>query len=273
MSGARKLLEFASAGSIDIEKAHPGFIRDFTSYLAKTMAPRSVHLMVVGAQRFLAWLRDRGLAIPEQKAPEFPKQPRQKPLAISTDLFNAYLKATKSMIRDPHMTAMLLIPYAGFRVSEVCELRVTDLQTVVVDSKKQPVFTFTGKGSKTRTVPMSPEAAEIVKEYMDSYRSSISESPWLFPAPTKKSAHIVPQDVEESTRIVRHCIGVLWLTPHKLRHTFATLMSSSGVNLRTVQELLGHSSIQTTAIYIHVGVADMLAAVKTISTQKGKSNV
>ena len=135
----------------------------------------------------------------------------------------------------------------GLRVSELCGLRVED-----VDWSEQLVR-VRGKGKKERLVPIGGPALRAIQSYWRTLKQPPSGASPVFSADTKKAAPLQP--VQISRRLKQYLViaGLdPGLTPHKLRHSYATHMLDAGADLRSVQELLGHAHLITTQVYTHV---------------------
>ncbi len=152
-----------------------------------------------------------------------------------------------SALRDRAMLELLFS--TGLRVSELCSLsRYLDLQ--------KDELSVRGKGEKVRVVFLSPEAKEAVKKYLDK-RGDVDDA--LFIKHTKggavsaKSLRLAPRSVERTVKHYAIKAGISKkVTPHVIRHSFATDLLENGADLRSVQAMLGHSNISTTQIYTHV---------------------
>ena len=144
---------------------------------------------------------------------------------------------------------MLELLYAsGMRVSELVSLNLGDVST-----KDKYVRCF-GKGNKERLVPIYPQAAQVVEEYMLEVRPRLVHSdaePALFV--NQRGDRLTRQGLWQILKEYAAAAGLdKHVTPHTLRHSFATHMLSGGADLRSVQELLGHANISTTQIYTHL---------------------
>ncbi|MDD3067191.1 MAG: tyrosine-type recombinase/integrase, partial [Candidatus Gracilibacteria bacterium] len=143
----------------------------------------------------------------------------------------------------------------GLRVSELCSLNRNQ-----VDLKRRE-FAVTGKGRKTRIVFLTPEAAEKIEKYLNR-RTDHLPAVFISHSPRSKEDEIVggkdakrltPWSVAHLVRNYTLKAGIVKkVTPHTLRHSFATTLLNNGADLRSVQEMLGHASITTTQIYTHV---------------------
>jgi integrase/recombinase XerC len=135
----------------------------------------------------------------------------------------------------------------GLRVSELCGLRVKDMDW------SEQLVRVRGKGKKERLVPIGKPALEAIESYWSTLKPPPSgESPVFF-AETKKNTTLQP--VQLSRRLKQYLViaGLdPGLSPHKLRHSYATHLLDAGADLRSVQELLGHAHLITTQVYTHV---------------------
>jgi site-specific recombinase XerD len=131
----------------------------------------------------------------------------------------------------------------GLRVSELVRLQVEHL-----DSRRMVVHVHAGKGRKDRLVPLSPKLLEELRAYWRQYRPA----PWLFPG-TKPDAHRSAASVQRLVgRVARRAGLAKAITVHTLRHSYATHQLEAGLDLLTLQRVLGHQSLKTTAEYVHL---------------------
>ncbi|MDR2293881.1 MAG: site-specific tyrosine recombinase XerD [Microbacterium sp.] len=196
-----------------------------------------------------------------------PKPPRRLPKALTIAQVESLLNAPPSDdpigLRD---RALLELMYAtGARVSEAIGLDVDDLA-------HGDVIRLRGKGSKERIVPVGSFARAAVDAYLTRVRPALaargSATPKLFlgarGAPlSRQSAWLVIQSAAERAHLSAH------VSPHTLRHSFATHLLQGGADVRVVQELLGHASVTTTQIYTHVSV-DALRDVYTLAHPRAR---
>jgi integrase/recombinase XerC len=157
---------------------------------------------------------------------------------------------------DPAYTILLLLPHTGLRIAEACNLTKADVQA----QRNRRVLRVLGKGNKVRLVPLSTAATAILDAYMAD--ASLAGQTWLFPSP-RGSGAVRPNAIREPLRRLRATLPgeAREVTPHVLRHTFATRLLDSGVDLKTLQVLLGHATIATTARYLHPSVEALGEAV------------
>jgi len=227
---------------------------DIQQYLAVKFPqsqPRSISRLIASMRRFYRYLmRDNKISLDPTIQIQSPKLPRSLPKSLNEEdviaLLNAPNIAEPTGLRDK---AMLELLYAcGLRVSELVGIKVTEV------SLSDGVVRITGKGSKTRLVPMGEEAVDWITRYLSDARSAILQKRLC-------DALFVTNRGEAMTRqafwylIKRYALlaGITkHMSPHVLRHAFATHLLNHGADLRVVQMLLGHSDISTTQIYTHV---------------------
>ncbi|YBV98509.1 site-specific tyrosine recombinase XerD [Phyllobacteriaceae bacterium JZ32] len=188
-----------------------------------------------------------------------PKRERSLPKIMSEDVVGRLLDRAKLEADDPaapdrlravRLHALLETLYAtGLRVSELVGLPVS------VARSDHRFLLVRGKGAKERMVPLSAKAREAMGRYLalrDTLPGS-ADNPWLFPA-FSESGHLARQVFARELKALaaRAGIAAAAVSPHVLRHAFASHLLQNGADLRAVQQLLGHSDISTTQIYTHV---------------------
>lgn len=185
-------------------------------------------------------------------------------VALTADVLPAYKRLVlRGVLSEPYRTIALLLPVTGLRASEVCGLLEADLHI----RGGFHGIDLTGKGNKRRWVPLLPEAAELVFAYR---KTLPGPSPYLFPSPRRLDRPSSPVTLRAWLRKARDRIsdgveGLGHVHPHLLRHTFATLALGRGVELRELQDLLGHANINTTAIYAQPSPEKLAGAVGKLS--------
>ena len=183
----------------------------------------------------------------------FPKH-RQRPLPNVPHADD--LTALFSALRSLKYRALLMTCYAaGLRIGEACQLRVED-----VDSRRMVLRVRQGKGAKERYTVLSPRLLEMLRCY---WRVEKPQN-WLFPGATA-AGHVCADTVRQVFRRARDQAGLhRRLTPHSLRHAFATHLLDAGTDLVLIQTLLGHCSIRTTSRYTHVSLQRIQKAVSPL---------
>lgn len=168
------------------------------------------------------------------------KRPKTLPSVLSPEEVLRMIAAAPT----PRDRMLLQTIYAcGLRIEEVLHLRVSD-----IDSSRRVIVVRQGKGGKDRLVPLSPRLLAELRSYWLWYRPKT----WLFPGQRADQPLSATGLQRLCQRLVAHLGFSKRATPHTLRHSFATHMLEAGVDLRTLQAILGHNSLETTAIYLHV---------------------
>ena len=135
----------------------------------------------------------------------------------------------------------------GLRISELCRMRTTD-----IDLENRVVRTL-GKGSKERSVPIGKPALSTITRYRDILPDTAQRAPWVFLGNHRSATAISPRVIQDQLKLYLAMAGLdPGITPHKIRHSYATHLLEAGADLRSVQELLGHASVITTQIYTHL---------------------
>ncbi len=210
--------------------------------------------------RFL-WKRGYVLSDPSASV-EYPRQPQRLPRGIlskadTKKLIEAVADDSPLGLRD---RAVLELFYGtGIRAGELAKLKVED-----VDTEDRILRVVLGKGAKDRNVPLTHAAAEAVEVYLDQARPHIkgaSKVPWLFLAERGGALYAslmndIVQTAAKTAKLGKH------VTCHALRHTTATHLLKGGADIRHIQMLLGHSSLQSTERYTHVEVSDLSKVLK-----------
>ena len=269
--------------SSNTRKAYRRDLRQFLAYLAKSRIEKLSSLKPRHIEGFLRASKQRGLAASSvaralaavrtfcrylviervllhdaAASIDSPKQWHRLPPLMDDESVRRLL-ASPDPAQDTHAmrdSAMLTLLYAsGIRASELVGLKLNDANFNL------GVLRVLGKGSKERIVPVASEAMEAIRLYIEQYRPVLQASAsvqTLFLSRTGR-----PLMREDVFRIVRKYVRRAAIrgnvTPHTLRHCFATHLLSHGADLRSVQEMLGHADIATTQIYTHVDAARLKA--------------
>ena len=241
----RDLSEF-SKGIDDIQKIDRMTINTFVRKLREEkLAASSVIRKIASLRGFFKWASSTGIITKNPASTlEQPKMPQRLPKVISVKEIEEMLHNNLNPFEH---VIMELLYSCGLRVSELVNLKLNDID---LNSKYVRCF---GKGSKERIIPMGETAKNIIKEYLPERdllikKYNLSTKNLLIMPNGRK---ITRQDVYTFI----HAQGKLIhknISPHTLRHSFATHLLENGADLRVVQELLGHSDVSTTQLYTHI---------------------
>ncbi|HYH04503.1 MAG TPA: site-specific tyrosine recombinase/integron integrase [Bacillota bacterium] len=214
-------------------------LRDYLLRIAETdRISRSYHNQAISAIKFLYGdVLKNPIIIKDIPRP---KQDKKLPFVLSKETVVQVLNEVQN---PKHLAILMLVYAAGLRVSEVVRLQIND-----IDQQRGLIRISGAKGRKDRYTILSERALKAVMKY----RAKYSPDKWLFPGPDP-AKHLSTRTVEKILEEARIKAGIPQkFSVHALRHSFATHLLESGVDLRYIQELLGHSSSKTTEIYTHV---------------------
>ena len=237
----------------------PRVLRRFALELGERgLDPASQARILSTARIFFRWLFEtqRILSNPASGLRN-PKQPQRLPAFLTEGESHALLELPEAQdFLTARLRCLLELLYAsGLRVSELTGL---DLQDLLLEQRTLRVL---GKGRKERLVPFHSEAAEVLGRYL-AFRSAFLAEKGLPPSPAlflnQKGGRLTPTSVRTFlARALEHASLRAKVSPHALRHSFATHLLSRGMDLRAIQELLGHASLSTTQRYTHLDLEQL----------------
>jgi integrase/recombinase XerD len=198
----------------------------------------STYIQVICALRFF-YTHTLNQKISIERIP-FPRGERKLPLILSREEVKALLEAPHNL---RHRTLLAIMYGCGLRVAEVAQLKVSD-----IDPGRNVLWVRHGKGRKDRQTLLPPKLLELLRCYWRSQRPT----DWLFPG-ANATQPLSSKAIFLACRKAAQQAGISKpVHPHLLRHAFATHLLEAGVNLRTIQILLGHANLETTARYLRV---------------------
>ena len=234
-----RVAKFAQYFGQSPDQLGPAHIREFQVFLVQTKkASWSQYNQSVCALRFFyrvclgkTWMIEH---IP------FPKQPKRLPVVLSRQEVQRLFEALSNV---KHRTILMTLYATGLRIAEALALQIPD-----IDRERMLIRVRHGKGRKDRYVPLSATLLEQLRRYWRFYRPQY----WLFPSTDPGRALTAGTVQKLCTQAARKAGLSKRVTPHTLRHSFATHHLEAGTNLKTIQVLLGHRTLNTTSIYLHV---------------------
>lgn len=226
-------------GAKKVEDATPDDIRDFQLHLIKVrkVGFSSFNQAVCGL-RFLYHV-----TLPRQwpvTMIPFGKRAKTLPTVLSFDEVETLLQCTRN---QKHQTFFMTLYAGGLRLSEAAHLKIPD-----IDSRRMQLNIASGKGRKQRRVPLSPRLLTALRMYWKAYRPT----EYLFPGKSPDRPYAATSIQKAIKRSASRAQIQKNVTPHVLRHSYATGLLEAGVDILTISRLLGHASFATTMVYLHV---------------------
>jgi len=234
----RYVAQFAKYFNTSPELLGPEHIRTYLLHLLNQQVDVSILTQTVCGLRFL-YEKTLHRTWTVEYIP-FPKRPKTLPVVLSRDEVQRVIRAPRHL---KHRVILATLYTTGVRVSELARLQGTD-----IDSGRRVVVVRQGKGKKDRQVGLSTDLLPLLRRYWKLY----GLQSWLFPGPrlsepiTRSGVEWICQKAGQTAQINKA------VYPHLMRHTYATHLLEAGMDLRSIQLLLGHASLQSTSIYLHV---------------------
>jgi len=218
-------------------------IKDYLIYLAEEkQAATSTLNQAINALKFYYGSMLKKKFVYEIKRP---RKDRKLPVVLSREEVAGIISSLENI---KHKAILMLIYSAGLRVGELVRLRPED-----IDSERKLIFIKGAKGRKDRYTMLSESAYKTLRRYVEQYKPQR----WLFPGPDKER-HITVRTAQRIFEMACEKVSIKkGVTIHSLRHSFATHLLENGIDLRYIQEILGHKSSKTTEIYTHVSNKDL----------------
>lgn len=231
-------------------------LKEYQAYMIRSrgLKPATVNRRMAAIRSWLRWCQEHGEI---ESLPRWPKRAaevQQSPKALSKQEVDRFLRAVEREGSPRDMALIGLMLFAGLRVGEVVRLRVEDIE---ISERKGKVVVKSGKGMKRREIPLGLDARNMVREWF-----TRAPGEWLFPGQNRKhiSARAVQQMIKKYAWQAK--VDPEKITPHVLRHTFATRLLREGKDLVIVAALLGHARLDTTARYTRPSYQEMEKAVE-----------
>jgi len=219
-------------------------IQDYINYIAKRNNASSVKLKYYALKKIFKILND-----PISFEVVLPREIKKEPITLTEKQLDLYYKAVKKIKNKQVRTILELLPRTGLRISELLNLTVDDIK------KENDIYylRIKGKANRIRKVVLGNKAKEILLDYLSWNHN------------TDKIFTVTDELVRYYLRRLRKSLNIPNLTPHTLRHTFASLLLQNGVDVKTISELLGHHSVVfTLKTYCHTTLEQKQKAVNIL---------
>ena len=261
-------LSFIKDEGYSLENLDNNVIRNFLRYeVVKGKSKRTNQRRIIALRRYYSWLlKNKYVKYNPFITIKTPRDEKKLPSFLHEEeveiLIEADAKREDFLAKRDHAIIILLYS-SGLRVSELVSLRLQDIN---LRNRTMRIF---GKGRKERIVPFSNIALDAINDYLQNCRNLILEKNEIVNTTNalflnNKGQQITPRGVQYILKKIEEKTGInLDLHPHKMRHTFATHLLEKGADLRTIQEILGHTSLETTQVYTHVTTSKMVDTYKS----------
>ena len=267
----RGLTAFLFAKQVNLADVSLNHLRDYIAILTtkQCLNAKSIARKISSIRQFFSFLLQENVIKTNPALElEVPKISKNIPIVFEEEqienLLNECLKdRTPTGLRN---LAMIELMYAsGMRVSELVYLKMSQL-SLISRQDLPPHIIITGKGNKERIVAINKKSIEALACYLtvlDKFTKD-KNNQWVFPSQNAGGGHITRQYFAKILKKLALKAGINFekISPHKIRHSFATHLLNNGANLRVIQELLGHKNIGTTQIYTHVSSSKLKATIK-----------
>ncbi|MDC0029990.1 tyrosine recombinase XerC [Pseudomonadota bacterium] len=261
-----KFLEASSINALEgiTEEMCSAWIADL---FQKNVSARSIQRHISSAKGFFNYLKKIGLVTdPPFELINAPKSPSHLPNILSPEEVSQLLNFKPKNAQEKRDLAIIELIYSsGLRVSEAVNSNINDFE----DNKN--FLRVLGKGSKTRLVPVGRYAQIAINDWIIERDKLLSKDDALFI--NLRGSRITTRSVQERIKNIALMQGLPPVNPHMLRHSFATHLLESSGDLRSIQELLGHSSLSTTQIYTRLDYQHLIKVYENSHPRAHKKNV
>jgi len=254
MNDLAEFEDFLKKNSIDLEKVSPKNLNLYSLNLYTKNSKSTVSRKLTTLRSFFTFMVRKGLLKqnPAKLIP-LPKKEKSLPVFLTVDeVFNLINSIDQDGILPLRDLAIIELLYSsGLRVSEISKIKILDID------RKEGLVKVTGKGNKERIVPFGSKAGEAILKYLER-RSELKPKDDHFFL-NNRGTGITTRSIDRIVKKYGLLSGISKkISPHALRHTFATHLLGSGADLRSIQELLGHSSLSTTQRYTHTSIEQIM---------------
>lgn len=260
MTGIYRFIGYLTHKGWNFDTAPPDVLSRWVTEATDGLSPNGIRRYLVGIRALRDFCVRRGVTIPEWSLPVLPRVRESIPTVLRGDALEDFDRRAREL-REPFRTAIRLLPVSALRPGEMCALARPDIDivrhTTGGDTTVEVWLLIKGiagvgnaKGTRDRRVPLLGDAIALFQYYLVHVRPRLVGGAKVFPGRSPGNP-IAVVTMELHVRTIGKAMG-LELTPRDLRHTAATFLSESGVDLKTIQKILGHTSSRITDRYIHM---------------------
>lgn len=270
----------AKCDQIDLKLIHKYkiFLNRFETEKGARLKKNTQNYHIIALRSFLKYLAKNDIkSLEAQKVELAKKEDRQveflKERELERLLASPFKIAQDEIIQKRDKAILELLFSTGLRVSELTKLKIKDIDFCNTSIKEVSELSIRGKGRKIRVVFLSPKSKKYLKDYLDLKRMDMN--PYLFTRHAKKSSQtsLTPRSIQRIVQKYAKIAGITKkATPHTMRHSYATDLLLNGADIRSVQAMLGHTSITTTQIYTRVTDNQLKDVYKNFHGKKRKKS-
>lgn len=246
------LYDYLANKKISPEIATTIQLRDYCNSLHDEYKPTTICRKISAIKGFYSYLYDEGIAEENPARPlEMPRKEQNLPKFLTEQELENIRYSIKADADKRFLAIFEILVGSGLRVSEIISLKYDSIQKKEVSGKQYIYLQFTGKGRKERITPLTNKATAALDDYLP--KNLTTKNDFIFPSNKDSKKPFTRQQVANILKkyAITANIEPEKVSPHILRHSFATKNLSKGMDLRMLQTILGHSDISTTEIYLH----------------------
>jgi site-specific recombinase XerD len=251
--------EFLRPGNVT-----PVDVRDYKAHMqtVANLKPATINRRLSTLRAYFSWAFKKGFIEDNPVRVRNVEETQTAPRALDEKTYHRLLRAAQKKGNKRDVAIVQLLRHTGLRLGELCNLTLADIET---SERKGKVIVRSGKGGKYREVPLNLDARRTLEAYIEEERPEVDDQHVFIGQRRNGLTDAAVQNVVKKYAYQAHLEG---LSPHVLRHTFARSLLDKGVDLVTVQQLMGHKRIDSTARYTRPSERDLEAAVATLELEE-----
>ena len=242
------------------ERVTPTDVREYRAFLINVQrrAPATVNRRLAALRKFFRWARAEKLVREDPtEAVREVELVRTAPKSLDKRQADKILREAQKDGSKRNVAILQVLRHTGLRVAELCALRLDDLE---LGERSGRLLVRSGKGSKHRAVPLNNEVRQAIEAYQQVRPTAETDALFI----GQRGEALQPRSVQEIVAKYARLAGLYNVTPHTLRHTFGKQVLDAGANLVEVAKLMGHTNLNTTAVYTQPTAEDLEQAVQRL---------
>jgi site-specific recombinase XerD len=253
-----------SGEELEPAKVGQGTVRDYKTHLqgAANFKPATINRRLASLRAYFSWAGEQGLVDVNPVRVGNVEDPQTAPRSLDEKGYRKLLRETRKHGRKRDIAIIQLLRHTGIRLGELCDLTLADVE---ISEGAGMMTVRSGRGAKHREVPLNLDARWALRAYLEEERPEVDDQHLFIGQRRNGLTDAAVQNVVKKYADLAHLEGV---SPHVLRHTFARSLLDKGVDLPTVQQLMGHKCLQSTARYARPGKGDLEAAVARLEKKE-----